>query len=410
MPLSEDSMFQCSHGLSQGATAVFLLALGLAACGGGGGGGGVGMPDPPPPPPPPPPWFTPDCATVAGAPIASYSDDVGITIVPNAESVEVNQADRTTGIAFAYGYGGLLFAAHAATRSVYISNDAGCSWTLAATAPPGRNFTAIVGGRQWGFAVHSDTSGNASTVVRVNPDSSVNSFELPFRVWGLATTPADSEAVYGLLSSYEIVRSGDQGETWITQGTKPATPGLPRALAINPADALHIIVAGQDGEVAVSFDGGNSWAPSTGILRGAQSGGALAPTFGSDGITTDVWVFGARTFRDGDQIVSTERFIARSIDGGLSFEDVVMQGGDVFLANAVSLATRPRIAGELMFTGIDCPFQPARLYHYRAADDTVTVITYQDHPEVRGFGSIVFHPADPDVLYVGHQAEGECPR
>lgn len=393
------SILQRGHRPGRIALSAPLFAFSLAACGGGGGGGGGG---PGPGPPLPPPWTSPTCETVTGEPIASYSPDAGVTIVPNAEPIEVDPAAVTTGIALTSGHGGLLFATHAATRSVYISTDAGCHWSLLAQRADGSFFNLSA----------NDTHGfvTGGGLHRLGPDGSVDFVELPFDANYLATTRADPAAVYALSSDDEIWRGAGQGASWVRQGTRSPTPNLVQQLFINPNDSLHFVATGSGGELAVSFDGGNTWTASMGIVQDADSGTTRGVVFSSDSPVTDMYVNGSRAYRDDDGIIiRVDNFIARSLDGGLTWEDVVADGGDIRFGNAASLATRPGSTGEVIFTGIDCPFEPARLYHYRASDDSVTILTYGDQSEVRGFGSIVFHPTDPDVLYVGHKAEGECP-
>lgn len=372
---------------------VALLPGLIAACGGGESGFPVATD--------PPEWFSPDCATVTGAPVATWSPDQGASFRPNAEPVPAHRSSETFFLAAAYDFGGLLFAQY--SRDIYMSTDAGCHWELAASDPSG-GYRGLVAGSQTGYSVGS----NQDELVRIAPDSTVETFPLPFQANELATTPDDPDALYALSEADAIWRSGDQGETWVRQGKQLTEVDFVNGFAINPNDSLHFIVSGGggsgSGEVAISFDGGNSWMLSTGLMKDA-SGATQAIRFGGDDATTDIWVTGTRQYIEGSEVVETEFFMARSVDGGLTFSDAVVSGPDVEINSA--MAPRPNVAGEVYFPGRGCPFKEPVLFHYRASDDTVTTIPYSSD-ETLGFRSLLFHPTDPDVLYLGHRAIGSC--
>ncbi|MEX0900749.1 MAG: sialidase family protein [Gammaproteobacteria bacterium] len=386
------------------ASLAALAALAVVSCG---GGPESDLPDPPPPPPPPPPpeWFVPECEVVAGPPIATYSPDAGITLRPNAESPDGDVQLSVPSIGVASEHGGLLFASNNATR-VYVSSDAGCNWGLAYTRAGAIRGFAVTD--RWGYV---GIGSGEREIVRLGPAGVEAVHPLPFSINWLTSTPADPEAVYAVSSSLSNTRqiwsSHDLGASWLELGNIGSTPGSIQQLAISPTDMLHFVATGS-GELALSFDGGRNWSESTGILKDAFSTSTHHVVFGGDRDVTDIWVSGLRRWRDEEgRIERDERFIARSTDLGLSFTDVVTADDGIALAGGTKLATRPGIAGEVLFTSPNCPSGKRTIYHYRASDNSVTAITWEPG-EAGRFGSLVFHPEDPDVLYLGRDFTGSC--
>ncbi|MEX0900750.1 MAG: hypothetical protein WD081_08700 [Gammaproteobacteria bacterium] len=379
--------------------ARLIAAFAVLAAVSCGGGSEPDLPGPPPPPPPPE-WFVPECDVVAGPPTATYSPDAGITLRPNAEAADGDVQLTAFSIGVASEYGGLLFASNHATR-VYVSSDAGCSWGLAYTRASAVQFFTVTD--RWGYVTVGTRD---EEIVRLGPAGVEAVHPLPFDADWLASTPADPGAVYAVSRQTPTVdlvrRSGDMGKTWETLGDVGSSPAI-QQLAISPTDMLHFVATGS-GEISLSFDGGRSWSESTGILKDAFSASTHHVVFGGDRDVTDIWVNGSRRWRDDEgRIERDERFIARSTDLGLSFTDVVTTDDGVSLRGGTNLATRPGIAGQVLFEDYTKP----AIYHYRASDDSVTVITWEPG-EASRISSLVFHPEDPDVLYLGRDFAGCC--
>ena len=69
------------------------------------------------------------------------------------------------------------------------------------------------------------------------------------------------------------------------------------------------------------------------------------------------------------------------------------------------LATLNDAPGEVWFPGGGCPDSEPRLYHYRASDDSLTIITW-DTGTIHGVASIATRGAF--VMFFGHGAVGTC--
>lgn len=398
-----------------------ILLIAVVAC--GGSDSPIPEPPPPPPPPPPPEWFVPDCGAVAGPPVATWSPDAGITIVPNTEPDSPGPTARTGGLAAAYGYGGFLVARSG--TGVHRSTDAGCRWTL---IHPAQGTTSRLAATDQAIFIAGGVSTDY-TLYKIGPDGPVEARSLPFSAESLASSPDAESALYAVARSDEVLWSGDEGNTWTVIAFEPPWMSSMRDIAVNPFNRNHLVVTGSggtgpggtigSGEVAVSFYLGQAWRESSGIAKTPHPDANVYSTtvfhvaFGGTAEETDVWVSGFRKEEkfnpDTDETVEIyrdERFIARSTDGGLTFEDVVIEDGSIEFVQP-DLATRPGVVGEVLFQGHGCPLREPKLYHYRASDESVTIITYEAG-ELNGHGALLFHPTDPDVLYIGRDSTGIC--
>lgn len=253
-----------------------LLAAALAACGGSSGAGGPDPdPDPPPPPWPPPipllpPWLEPDCDSVTGPAIATSSIDGGITILPNDEEIETGAEASTQSIASNPQHGGQIIAARG--TEVYWSRNSGCSWEwLVSTSEPLQLVGQTLPWYVYGLGERGD-------ILHVFSDyrfeGGHGTFGIPFHA--IDFTPALFSTLHALAQDGRIMRlefDVDRQDAWDLVGLTPTT-GIPRFIAVNPGssylDPAHIVLSMESGPPAVTFNSGETWATSSGILDDAD--------------------------------------------------------------------------------------------------------------------------------------------
>jgi hypothetical protein len=145
---------------------------------------------------------------------------------------------------------------------------------------------------------------------------------------------AEPNVVYAAVNSGgKLYRSDDSGASWITLGA--GFGGIAVDVAVNPTNPMHVIVNYKDEGLFVSWDGGESWAPS---VPGVISSSIRRVTFLD-------WI--------GDRVgVASEMGFYLSEDGGMSFALAAEGLGPMFLHTAKADPDAARVLIGSIATGV----------------------------------------------------------
>lgn len=423
------------HVLKSIVLAVMAIFL-LAACGGGDSPAPQPEPNPNPNPNPNPgpmwppaipllpTWMTPpECPEIIGPSVATLSLDSGATVLPNDEALQDGPEAMTHSVVAVPAYGRRVLAARG--TGIYLSNNGGCSWQHVFDAPePLRLAVPMYPWYAYGIGERGDTLFRFA-YPPFGFTEGVHAFDLPFHA--IDATPMYAPTLNVLTSDGRIMRLrfSVSDIEWQEVGMVP-TDGLARFIAVNyrssPHGSNHIVLTMETGPPRVTFDSGETWIESQGILQGAvtvTTGRAYFSTQFHTQLFEDIeiWIAVKRERADSvTGIVTEERAIALSTDRGLSFTDMVVHDGvtvviDDELFEHMPLVTQRNTSGEVYFASSGCPDGEPRIYHYRAADDSLTVVN-PGGGALAGIGSIFFQftmlSDSPDTLYIGHRSVDTC--
>jgi photosystem II stability/assembly factor-like uncharacterized protein len=306
------------------------------------------------------------CTQVTGFPAIAVSVDGGNSVLPQTEGAEGFQI-HTFGLTATAAPDRLL----AVTGRVLLSSgDAGCSWTADARLTfPDHLYRFASEGWAW--------SPLSSALFRIGDEGieqRVAPVPLPttFFADGAHLATADDQG--------RIWRSGDAGRTWVPSAIAPARAPL-YSLAF--ASRHHAIATGMADGAHVTFDGGETWARSTGVDGLNLFRVAISPID-----TNVIWGLGL----DPRATPKPQRAIYRSEDGGKSFRRVVTASNDLPMTNATLLAPSPHDASQVYFT---YPGTTLVLL------DASGVVRLRAQLPVRDIDAILFSPAQPELLYFG---------
>ena len=305
------------------------------------------------------------CAQVTGFPAIAVSVDGGASVLPQSEVAEGVQV-HTFGVTATTTPNHLLAVTG---RLLLASGDAGCSWTADGRLVfPDHLYRFAEDGWAW--------SPLSAALYRIREDDiedRVAPVPLPvmFFANGAHLVTADDQG--------RIWRSDDAGRTWVPRGIAPARPPL-YALAFASRD--HAIASGMADGAHVTFDGGQTWARSTGVEGLNLFRIAVSPVDGSV-----VWALGL----DPRATPKPTRGIYVSEDGGRSFRRVVTES-ELPMTNATLLAPSPHDASLVYFT---YPGTTLVLL------DASGVVRQRSQLPVRDIDAILFAPGQPALLYFG---------
>jgi hypothetical protein len=194
-----------------------------------------------------------------------------------------------------------------------------------------------------------------------------------------------------------IFTSSDDGATF-DRGTTPAfaDAGLVYRAFFDPKQPQHIVFGAATDGGRVTFDGGVTWTPSTGLSSTGQQRanlfeGVVSPVDGDV-----VWAAGIdieETFVD----PNGGRHIYRSDDGGLTFAVVASQTSAVTIVNGPMMAASPTDADVFYFV-FGTFFQGYGTDLYRVVADGTVTRTHNDNHDI---SALVFAPDDSATLYLG---------
>ncbi|WP_018348185.1 WD40/YVTN/BNR-like repeat-containing protein [Longispora albida] len=360
--------------------------------------------------------INPNCSTVTGPGGLSYTKDDGATIKPTTNAA--TPITYTVGLA-ALDTANTLVAVqektiqspYSTTQTVYRSTNAGCTWTSVGVLPEGWfvKVTAAKGGRAY---LWSD-SGSAGL----------------YRMTGTTITPLTDPTLA------EPTPDGQVGHV---------------GLGVDPANGLHVLLAGYDGKVWESFNGGNSWTKRgnglpgqsfydvswdpKNLYHGVAGLGTVGTFYTYDGGQTwsqwtgsgidltpaDQWgvnilsvavspADGNVVYAEGIDVGQYEaqhpsqgRHLWRSNDGGQTWAAVFDQNAEVTLYNGNPLFPHPTDANTLYFTyGTNFSAYGSDLYKYSHTSGTVT----KTHNTFHDIDAVAFNPLNANTLYLGLAVE-----
>jgi hypothetical protein len=327
----------------------------------------------------------PLCSMVTGTGAVTFTLNDGRTLAPSAEALAP--------IAHTYGLAVLDQPADTLLAwlrdDLLISNDAGCSWRVAATIP-GADFppsiTPAPGGRAYAW------SENRSFFVRYDSRGAVK-LRQPVDFMGLGVDPQNGEKLRAGGVDGTIWESLDGGDSWTPFGALEGAP-LYYRFVFDPASLDHVVAGTVSNGAYVSRDGGKTWTHATGIGERLANvfTFAISPVDGNR-----VWAMGIEVgYSDDDP--SHGRHIYLSDDGGATYRRVVDEAPGVKLINGPIMAAHPEERDVLYFVFGTHTFQYGTdLFRYNAHTKVLKV----EHNDQHDVNAIAFSRRDPNVMYLG---------
>jgi hypothetical protein len=327
-------------------------------------------------------WQAPQCTVVSGTGAVTFTRDDGATLAPTSE---VAQPVAYTHGLVASDIANRLYALHG--TSLLRSDDAGCTWGASATVtgwdyPP--YLLAGAGGRLYGW------SDNRQFFFRIEDDA-VAGEKIPVGpIAGLGIDPGDGERLRIAGTEGALADSFDGGRNWeLLQGEKPPAAAFYR-IVFDPHHLDHIVAGSLGRGAFVSFNGGRSWTQALGL-------GDQHNVFSIAISPADANVVWARAINAAGE-PPANRHLYRSTDGGLTFQRVLSDSAEMHLVNQPLLVAHPADANVLYFVfGTYFQGYGTDIFRYDAALDQLTK-THNDYDEIV---AIAFNPADPSVMYLG---------
>ncbi len=335
-------------------------------------------------------WQLPDCASVQGTSAVTITADEGATLLPTSGTL--------SGVVYTFGLIAMDLPSTLLASSggrLLRSEDAGCTWSDVGTLPVGTlQLARAAGPVAYGFYDNQDVVvridvGDTVTVITEDPPGA--------GLHGLGVDAADADHLRVVDDAGQLQDSTDGGFNWTAVGEPAANGGLFYTAVFDPTDLDHVLVGLANTGVRHSEDGGETWKTSTGV-GAVGNANAFSIAF-SPADPTVVYLEG---FDLGAQIGEEVRRIWRSTDGGASFVPVVAEGASVTLTNGVLLAPHPTDPSVLYFEfGTYFQGYGTDIYRYDHSTGLVTK-THNDYDSV---SAIAFHPLDPGVVYFGLTSE-----
>ena len=323
---------------------------------------------------------------VTGNSAVTFTRNEGFTLTPFAAAPQP--------IAYTYGLAAMIDQADTLVAwsgdDLLISDDAGCSWRVAATVE-GADFPPKLeparGGRVYAW------SENRLFFVRYDARGAVK-LRQPVEFVGVAVDPADADRVRAGGSDGTLWESVDAGETWNALGTK-IEAALVYRFAFDPHDLDRILVGTVTNGAYLSRDGGRNWTPATGFGNGGANVFHLvfSPVDGNR-----VWAFAIDNDQSNTGHASHGRHIYLSDDGGATFRAVVDEQPGVKLVNGPAMAPHPTNRDVLYFIfGTHFDGYGTDLFRYDAKDAQLTMT----HSTLDDVNAIAFSRRTPTVMYLG---------
>jgi photosystem II stability/assembly factor-like uncharacterized protein len=335
-------------------------------------------------------WTMPDCSAIRGTGGVVISLDGGASTLP---AIEPLTGDRYTFGLVSLDRRNTLLAVHGGL--LLRSTDAGCSWATIHDFTPALFPPFLVAGRG---GVAYAWSPNRADLFAIDPDGRVTPLLSPTSsIVGLGVDPADGRHLLIAGDNGAISESRDGGRTWSHRGGLRVDPPMLYRVAFDPRNVEHLVAGTLASGSWFSRDGGVSWTQSAGIVTGKPGTNvfnvAISPVNGEK-----VWAMGLDMSQE--TYPSHGRHISVSDDGGASFRPVVDETPAVKLINGPLLAPHPADESILLFV-FGTYFQGYGTDLFRYDDDT-RCLTMTHHP-FHDIDAIAFHPRDPEVLYLGLQ-------
>jgi hypothetical protein len=343
-------------------------------------------------------WTVPTCSTIRGIPSVGHTTDDLVTMTDN--NMPADFGIGTHGL-IAFEQAGLLLAEYGGT--IFQSRDGGCKWSRFTTTPDGPlRLVRGAGTRAYGWAFVAnrgfyriDAAGNGRTRFVASEKGA------PSEVVMVSPDPVVPDHVRMAGQDGRIYESFDGGELWGPVGTSAKPAGVTTFVyfaAFDPNDPNHVVFGlGLEG-VRVTTDGGQTWTTASGLsATGGQRNafnGVISPAD-----SNVVYVMSLDLDESAAGAPSRGRHIYRSDDGGLSFAPVVDDGPDLTLINGPLMVAHPTDP-NVVYSSFGARVFDSGMWLYRYDHATGTVTINHD-PRYFGIRAIEFNPADPSVLYLG---------
>ncbi|MGW1200153.1 WD40/YVTN/BNR-like repeat-containing protein [Streptomyces sp. NPDC002536] len=334
-------------------------------------------------------WTLPACNRVTGDGAVTFTTDDGRTLAPTTGTLR--QTGYTHGLV-ALETADTLLATHNST--LQMSADAGCTWTPVATlASSSSRLTAARGDRAFAWEPNGRHLARVDgrTVTALKPPTTA--------ITGLGTDRAHPDHVRLAGKDGWLYDSTDAGASWRRTGTLafPRGTGI-YSVAFDPADPDHAVVGAMVRGGAVTTDGGATWSPVTGLSGTAGGSANLFRAAVSPADPSVVYALGIDLVEAAPGAATEGRHLYRSTDGGRTFAKAVDDSGATKLTNSTLLAPSPADPDVLYFEfGTWFQGEGTDLFRFDAATGTVT----KTHNRYDGISAIAFHPARPNVMYLG---------
>ena len=338
-------------------------------------------------------WHAPSCRTVVGSSSVAITSNEGATLV--ASNRPLRPTTYAFGLAVLPDVPNTMYLAH--DRTLLRSTTAGCRWTEVGTVETTSDgfpisLAAARGNRAYAWSENRNDfariDGTSITYVGAPVDAIV----------GVGTDPVDADGVRFGDGNGQLWASTNAGARFSPIGVPVPGLGLYYRAAFDPANLDHVVVGAVINGAFVTFDGGATWTPATGLSSTGRGPVNVFSVVVSPADPMTVFAMGLDIDESDAGAPSQGRHIYLSRDGGLSFRPVVDRSNDVILPNGVPMAAHPTNANVVYFSyGSSFQGYGADLYRY---DDTTGQVT-KTHNDYHGLPAIGFNPADPSFMYLG---------
>ncbi len=336
-----------------------------------------------------PAWTVPSCARVTGDGAVTYTTDDGASLAPTTGTLK--PVSYTHGLVALDTPNTLL-----ATRNSELqrSTDAGCTWTRVATLGSGSTrLTAAPGGRAFAWEM------SGTYLARVDGRTVTPLTAPTANIVGVGTDRARPGHVRLAGGDGRLFDSTDGGASWKAVGSRAFGGGTTvYSVAFDPADPDHAVAGGMARGGAVTTDGGATWTSSTGLSGTAGGAANLFHAVVSPANPSVVHALGIDLVEAAPGSGSEGRHLYRSADGGRTFVKTVDDSAETKLTNGTLLAPSPTDANVLYFA-YGTYYQDYGTDLFRL--DTATGKIGKTHNAYDGISAIAFNPARPKVMYLG---------
>ena len=332
--------------------------------------------------------YYPNCSMITGSSAVTFTRDEGRTLADFAAPPQP--------ISYTYGLTAMLDELDTLVAwnrdDLLISEDAGCSWRVAATIE-GSDFPPKLeparGGRVYAW------SENRIFFVRYDSRGAVK-LRQPVEFIGVTADATNGERLRAGGADGSLWESLDAGETWDPIGTRLEAPIFYR-FAFDPTDLDHVVAGTSPNGAYVSRDGGRNWTRATGL---GTSANVFQLVF-SPVDANRVWAFGINNEESNQNHPSHGRHIYLSDDGGATYRPVVDEAPGVKLVNGPTMAAHPIHRDVLYFIFGTHIFQYGTdLFRYDAGTNALTMT----HSTLDDVDAITFSRRNPNVMYLGVEA------
>lgn len=346
----------------------------------------------------------------------STTSDFGASFLPYRTPTQ-RTLSMTWGIAALDDNGTLLMQAG---DGLWGSENDGCSWTQLRALPPVKpggdrlstnpgeiavgiyRITAGSAGRAYAW---EDNGGDLLRVDHASTDGmrwQVTTLRSPTgSMHGFGVDAADPLHVRTAGNDGWIQESFDGGVRWRARGV-PAMPGgtLGYVIAFDANDIDHAVYGRVSDGGFVTYDGGETWTPSTGLASVDRGRVNLFNAVISSVDGNVVFAMGLDLTESLNNAPSRGRHIYASNDGGMTFTPVLDHLSDgVLLSNGPVMLCDPVDANKLVFLSSSKPvFGGTTFYGYDLGSGSLTNVHNDTIPRIR---TLAYSRVSPGSLHAG---------